>query len=383
MKKSFILLILLLFTGRVYPEFELDSVVDMSVRKYVSKNISHLCRIDSIIITSVNNGKLSFDNKTRFEFDSSARLIKDYYFLGDNMGQWQFNYTTVYIYNDSVEVKEKIIASNEYYSGKGIQKIDYIRNTDLNIEKDMYYTLVLDKWVFNFYDSISFVRGFVNDTIRNISTVYRIDSNGLVKDKQIFLHDTLGHLVFKEQFTWEADYNNNYYWTVDYYESYFYDNLYNMTYKSNSNSDNFFYTFDENGFPNTFNSEPVEYEMQDSNKIIITYYLWGKQYDFYKTYTYFYRKYSPPTEFIEKPVNETEIFPNPAINFIYIQNTGNLNLLQFIRIFDASGNIIRTINSTNFGENMKIDISDLPEGIYFVYINGNKKSEWKNFVKIR
>jgi hypothetical protein len=57
-----------------------------------------------------------------------------------------------------------------------------------------------------------------------------------------------------------------------------------------------------------------------------------------------------------------KIFPNPASNIIYIDNTTNESSFQ---IYNSTGELIRTVTEIGLGETA-IDISDLPTGIYLI-----------------
>jgi len=71
--------------------------------------------------------------------------------------------------------------------------------------------------------------------------------------------------------------------------------------------------------------------------------------------------------------NKFLIFPNPVLNELTIK--GNLNLYQ-IKIYDTLGRIHRTINATT--ETQTINLSTLPQGLYFVSL----KNEMNNSLKV-
>jgi hypothetical protein len=67
----------------------------------------------------------------------------------------------------------------------------------------------------------------------------------------------------------------------------------------------------------------------------------------------------------------TELFPNPATQFVTISNeviTGNVNL----QVFDVAGKRILQQNWTVSGSNHKIDITQLPKGVYSFLISNNE-----------
>jgi hypothetical protein len=78
--------------------------------------------------------------------------------------------------------------------------------------------------------------------------------------------------------------------------------------------------------------------------------------------------------------NRIKIWPNPAKDFINI-DAGDLlqNYLSVVKISDLQG---RELIKTSFSE--KIDISSLPEGIYFIVLNiSGKPVGYSRFIKTR
>nr|WP_321412246.1 DUF4961 domain-containing protein [uncultured Carboxylicivirga sp.] len=74
--------------------------------------------------------------------------------------------------------------------------------------------------------------------------------------------------------------------------------------------------------------------------------------------------------------SETEIFPNPVVDELYIKST-SLLVESFYDIFDLSG---RIVNSGKI-ENNRINVSTLSEGVYVLIIKGSENSTHK-FIKI-
>ncbi|MBN2613359.1 MAG: N-acetylmuramoyl-L-alanine amidase [Bacteroidales bacterium] len=68
------------------------------------------------------------------------------------------------------------------------------------------------------------------------------------------------------------------------------------------------------------------------------------------------------------------IYPNPAKNFLFIENNSSLPFT--IRIINKTGIIVKTFSSVN-----QIDISELKEGTYFLNIIDNCTSRVVKFIK--
>ncbi|PJC62190.1 MAG: hypothetical protein CO022_05855, partial [Flavobacteriales bacterium CG_4_9_14_0_2_um_filter_32_27] len=71
------------------------------------------------------------------------------------------------------------------------------------------------------------------------------------------------------------------------------------------------------------------------------------------------------------------IYPNPANDFITIENT--IMAIDEIVIYDITGKTIKTIlPKTN---TTKVNVSDLSDGVYFIKISNNKQSITKKIIK--
>ena len=69
------------------------------------------------------------------------------------------------------------------------------------------------------------------------------------------------------------------------------------------------------------------------------------------------------------------IYPNPAKDIVILQNDNNINI-SGIEIVDLTGRVV--MSTTNIE---KIDISELPEGQYFIKINGETTFMKKLFIQ--
>jgi len=76
--------------------------------------------------------------------------------------------------------------------------------------------------------------------------------------------------------------------------------------------------------------------------------------------------------------NKTKIYPNPAHNFVVIQNSEFK--IQSYEVLDITGKSIYC-NSEHSEEFIQINISDLKTGVYFIKLTTNNTSEVLRFVK--
>ena len=73
------------------------------------------------------------------------------------------------------------------------------------------------------------------------------------------------------------------------------------------------------------------------------------------------------------------LYPNPATEFITIDNTGRDNNIYEVLIYNITGALVKTKLLNN--NSSKIDVSDLPQGLYTVVINSERKNINSKFIK--
>jgi hypothetical protein len=81
------------------------------------------------------------------------------------------------------------------------------------------------------------------------------------------------------------------------------------------------------------------------------------------------------TEIDLKMENKSDmiIAPNPTSDYIEIAITGNYGLKDAVKVYDVLGNVVLTLTPTLSlqGEGIKVDVSGLAAGVYFVRIGGD------------
>lgn len=77
-----------------------------------------------------------------------------------------------------------------------------------------------------------------------------------------------------------------------------------------------------------------------------------------------------------KNINQINLYPNPAHDYLYIRSVREY---QVAEIYNSEGRLIIS-NSINANEN-KINISDMPNGYYFIRLIGDDKTVTGNFMK--
>ncbi|NNK54701.1 MAG: T9SS type A sorting domain-containing protein, partial [Flavobacteriaceae bacterium] len=74
------------------------------------------------------------------------------------------------------------------------------------------------------------------------------------------------------------------------------------------------------------------------------------------------------------------LYPNPASEQVTLANGSNI-LLDRAAIYDVNGRLINTIDLTNMGSEMVIDISQLSSGVYIVQISAENSTTVKRLIK--
>ena len=77
------------------------------------------------------------------------------------------------------------------------------------------------------------------------------------------------------------------------------------------------------------------------------------------------------------------ISPNPAYDLITITSHTTINLYSPIRIYSSDGKVMKSIVPSHDARQIDIIISDLPDGFYFVSLQGENGRAVNSFVKVR
>ncbi len=84
-------------------------------------------------------------------------------------------------------------------------------------------------------------------------------------------------------------------------------------------------------------------------------------------------------EVVFNNTNSFEIYPNPASSFINLVFTNEENSFREIFIFNSIGKLVKRIQSDN--RDLKFDISELLEGIYFIGMQAGERTDFQKFIK--
>lgn len=92
-------------------------------------------------------------------------------------------------------------------------------------------------------------------------------------------------------------------------------------------------------------------------------------------------------DLITSSIDETElarlitIFPNPAHEYILMEYDSEAVSPSLIELYDYSGRKIKEISAAGIHQNLRIDLSDLPQGVFFITLFTNEGIAVKRIVK--
>jgi hypothetical protein len=80
--------------------------------------------------------------------------------------------------------------------------------------------------------------------------------------------------------------------------------------------------------------------------------------------------------------NLISVFPNPAKNLVYIHNEGHLKMGPKLEVYNSLGVSIKIMDHLNWdSEKVTIDVSDLPNGLYFFKLKSAQSDIIKTVIK--
>lgn len=76
--------------------------------------------------------------------------------------------------------------------------------------------------------------------------------------------------------------------------------------------------------------------------------------------------------------SKLSVYPNPAKDYVNITNSGS-TIVEKVTIVDVNGRVVKTVTSNS--NDVRINISDLNTGVYFMNINTNEGPTTKKIIK--
>jgi hypothetical protein len=76
-------------------------------------------------------------------------------------------------------------------------------------------------------------------------------------------------------------------------------------------------------------------------------------------------------------LNATSVYPNPSSGEFYIKTKTNLSK---VKLYNQTGSLVKTIDVTDDLREVKVDVSDIQSGVYFVELQNDSEKSWKKVI---
>ena len=264
--------------------------------------------------------------------------------------------------HEKVEPKQPELSNLASIKSKNINQRSKHLSTDI-------YTQRLDSIVYKHYDDV--LMQLVNQAIE----VYTYDANNnMISEIYSYWDNSINDWIFSAKYEFSYDANNNMIseiysaWDNSINDWKFYEK-YEFTYDLGVNitaivAPEWYYNF---------------LESPCYNKLLTyTYYVWdGADFISKGIATFYYSDIVGINEAIDNSF--LTIYPNPANDYLMI-NTQSINNDE-IQIFNAFGQNVMIVESLHNVPQQRIDISQLPAGIYFIRISNDVNNITKKIIK--
>ena len=77
-------------------------------------------------------------------------------------------------------------------------------------------------------------------------------------------------------------------------------------------------------------------------------------------------------------INAASVYPNPSKGNVMVSSKV---ILTDILIYDINGKFIKSVKNLENAENLEINISDLPSGMYMIELKNDAETTWKKIIK--
>jgi hypothetical protein len=71
------------------------------------------------------------------------------------------------------------------------------------------------------------------------------------------------------------------------------------------------------------------------------------------------------------------VYPNPSSGEFYIKTKTNLSK---VKLYNQTGSLVKTIDVTDDLREVKVDVSDIQSGVYFVELQNDSEKSWKKVI---
>jgi hypothetical protein len=321
--------------------------------------------------TNVYTKKL--DSIVRYEYDDVIEQLLPY-----SLYEFIFsanNNLTSEIYSEWDENTNSWI-----YSDKG----EYTYDANNNITSEIYseWDASTNSWIYNY--KYEYTYDASNNLTSEIHSNWDTSINSWIfNNKNNYTYDANNNLTSEIYSYWDASTN-----------SWIYLDKVKYTYDANNNLTSVIYSYWDESTNSWIYSDKDEYTYDlsvsidnvlvsyalESNNPILSYYYYnydGSDFVLDGKDIYYYSDITGINEIIDN--YNVSIYPNPANDYLMINTTTNENLN--IEIYTITGQSVKSTECTNNASEMRVDISQLPAGMYFIRIANDQNNITKKFVK--
>ena len=373
-------------------EYEYDDITEQllpySFIKYsYDANNNLISEIFSYWDTSTNSW--INNSKREYTYDANnnltSKLKSDW---NTNTNSWIFSSKYEYTYDANNNISSEIFSLWDTITNSWINnsKREYTYDANNNLTSEIWssWDTSTNSWIDG--NKYEYTYDANNNLISEIWSSWDTSTNSWIDYyKYEYTYDANNNLTSEIFSYWETSINS---WIFSYKYEYTYDannNLYTYIYSNWDTSTNswILYSKYELTYDLTISIDNVlaPYNMYvGSNNPILSYFNYnynGSDFVLYGKEIFYYSDITGINELTDNC--NVLIYPNPANDYLMINTTINENLK--IEIYTIRGQNVLSAECTNNASQMRIDISQLPAGIYFIRIANNQNNITKKFVK--
>ena len=321
-------------------------------------------RLDSIVYLNYDNVLMQLVNEEldEYTYDANNNMTSEIYSLWDTgINAWIFDDKYEYTYDANNNLTSYIYSLWDTGINDWIfyYKVEYTYDANNNMTSAIYseWDTGINAWIF------SSKKEYTYDANNNLTSyIYSNWDSGInvwiFYSKREYTYDANNNMTSEIYSLWDTGINA---WIFNYKYEYIYNLEVNIS---------------EIIAPEWYNN--YLYPPFYNELLTEIYYSWdGTDFTINSKGTFYYSDIVGINEVIDNSI--FIIYPNPANDYIMI-NAGSTNTNE-IQIFNVYGQCLMSVDTQNNISEYRVDISNLPAGMYFTRIANDKNNVVKRFVK--
>ena len=373
--------------GYVYDDIT-EQLLPYSLYEYTYDANNNLT---SYIISNWDTSTNSWINSSKYEYTYDANnnvTTRIYSYWDTSTTSWINSSKYEYTYDANNNLTSYIISNWDTSTTSWINssKYEYTYDTNNNVTSEIssYWDTSTTSWINS--SKYEYTYDANNNVTSSIYSLWDTSTTSWINYyKYEYTYDANNNLTSEIYSLWDTSTTS---WINSYKYEYTYDTNNNVTseiysYWDTSTTSWIFADKDEYTYDLTVSIDNVlaPYNMYvGSNNPILSYFNYnynGSDFVLDMKEIYYYSDITGINEFTDD--YNVSIYPNPANDYLMINTTINENLN--IEIYTVRGQSVMSTECTNNISQMRIDISQLPAGMYFIRIANNQNNITKKFVK--